>query len=492
MLEPYGVEKLEEMLKNYYKILFKPENCVFLLYSSKPLDEMRLLAQKYFDFILAEPSQEYSELMKENIKALEEPLFEENSLGNIALYNSRRDTPKLIILYHISQKSGIVEMKDLLKYLFTNTKENNTLLQYLYDKNYISNFEVDNEAYIKNYELIHFYFDLTEDGYINVDKIIEAFFSTVNTLRDYKDIQNLLDNMKSIDNNNFINREEKEPKFPDDINTLLRTYYMLGPENMLGCPYDLLYNETRVKEILEELSAEKSFIFIDSQKELNSKYFTNEEILYTANYKIPYRMNKISEQLLNNLKTIKKVDEQEFKVRVDNKFYSNLTETTQKPCYEAGNSYECKYNEYDPNKDKDYLPFTVKKEDNVLSLMKIDRSFGVPFIKGHIELILDENIMKDLLKNKTKNVYYYLLLSSFDYQFSLSSLNEGGSTITLSTDLEPIIKLDFSTYNDLLNDVIEYIINFFDKPIDESSFNIVKEKYILSESQNHEKMHFLK
>lgn len=38
--------------------------------------------------------------------------------------------------------------------------------------------------------------------------------------------------MKSIDNNNFINREEKEPKFPDDINNLLRTYYMLGPENI--------------------------------------------------------------------------------------------------------------------------------------------------------------------------------------------------------------------------------------------------------------------
>ena len=485
-LSKYGVEKLEEMLKNYYKILFKPENCILLLYSSKSLDEMRLLAQKYFDFKLPEPNQEYIDLIKKNQESLNEPLFLENSLGKIALYNSRRDTSRIIIFYHISQKSGNVDITNLLSYLLMNIKEKDTLIQYLYDKNYVSNFEVYTNSYIQNYELISFYIDLTDEGYNNIDKVIESFFATVNTLREEKNIQNLLNNMKSIDEINFINKEEQNTIFPDDINNLFRSFTMFGPEYMLGAPYDLLYNEKRTKEILEELSVDKSFIFIDSSKELKSEYLTSEEILYTENYKIPFRANDIPERLLNNLKTIKKVDEQEFKIRSKNNLYSKLNETTQKPCYQNGNSYECKYNEYDPNKDKDYLPYTIKNENNIFSLMKIDRSYGIPFIKGYIELLLDESTMKEILNEESNNVYYYLFLNSLNYKFSLSNLKEGGTTISISEDLEPKIKITFSTYNDLLNDVIKYILDFFNDPIDELSFNTIKEIYILYNSQNHD------
>ena len=69
------------MLRNYYRILFKPENCVFVLHSSKSLKEMRLYAQKYFDFKLEEPTQEYKNLYKDKEKALDNPIFLENSLG---------------------------------------------------------------------------------------------------------------------------------------------------------------------------------------------------------------------------------------------------------------------------------------------------------------------------------------------------------------------------------------------------------------------------
>lgn len=485
LLETYGVEKLEEMLKNYYKLLFKPDNCIFLLYSAKPLEEMRLLAQKYFEFILPEPTPEYSEQMKKNIEALNEPLFEDNALGKIASYNSRRDTPKLFIVYHFSQKSGKIEMIDVLQFLFKKY-EDNTLIKYLYDKKFISNFEINTESYVTNYELFTFGFDLTEEGFNNIDKVIEAFFAAVNTLRDDTNLQKLLDNMKSIDSSKFTNREEKEPVFPDDINTILRNYNLMGPEYILGAPYDLLYNENRIKEIIEGLSVHKSFIFVDSPKELNSKYLTSKDIIFSVNYNIPYKVNTLSEEHLNNLKNIKKVDEQEFKIRTENDLYTKLKDMTQKPCYELGNDYECKYNEYDPNKDKDYLPYTIKNETNILSLMKIDRSYGIPFIKGHIELILDENKMEEELKNPTNIVYCYLLLNSFEHKFSLSNLNEGGTTITISTELEPKITIDFTTYNDLLNNVIQYILDCFDNPIDEASFNIIKEKYILSNSINHE------
>ena len=75
------------MLRNYYRIIFNPENCVFVLYSSKSFEDMRLLAQKYFDFVLEEPTQEYIELYNNKTEALDNPLFLENSLGKIAFSN---------------------------------------------------------------------------------------------------------------------------------------------------------------------------------------------------------------------------------------------------------------------------------------------------------------------------------------------------------------------------------------------------------------------
>ncbi len=54
-------EVLAIELKNYFRIIFNPENCVFLLYSSKSLEDLRNYALKFFDFKLEEPEQEYNE-----------------------------------------------------------------------------------------------------------------------------------------------------------------------------------------------------------------------------------------------------------------------------------------------------------------------------------------------------------------------------------------------------------------------------------------------
>ena len=89
-LDCFTADELAEKLLNYYRILFKPENSVFLLYSSKSFKEMRLLAQKYFDFKLPEPTEEYNKKYNDIKLALEKPLFLEGSLGNIASFNNLR------------------------------------------------------------------------------------------------------------------------------------------------------------------------------------------------------------------------------------------------------------------------------------------------------------------------------------------------------------------------------------------------------------------
>ena len=489
-LDCFSAEELAEKLINYFRILFKPENCVFLLYSSKSLKTMRLLAQQYFDFKLPDPTEKYIKIYNEKKLALEKPLFLEGGLGNIVSYNNLRETPLLVFLYHISQKSEKIEVSNPIGFLF-NKKENNTLLQYLYDKNYISNFELFIESYLKNDELISFSFSLTKEGFENVDKIIEAFFSTINSIKDTANLQEILDNLKSIYQSLFINKEDSIPKFPDDINNILRYNYMFGPDNMLGNPINLEYDKNRVKEILDELSPNNSFIFIDSNEEVKSKYLEGAESHISKNYKLPYKMKAIPKNILDQLSIIKDVDDYVFKLRTKNNDYTKLTGLTKEPCYKNKGT-ECKYNEYNPNsdKDKDFLPYVVKKEDNILSFMKIDRSYGVPFVKGYIEIGLDEAKYKDFLNNTDNMIIYYLLLYSFNYKFTFSNLNEAGTSIELARIISSKITINFSTYNDLLEKVIQYIIDFFKEPIEEKVFTSLKEEYYLSQAENHDEYYY--
>ena len=67
-LNNYTSEVLRDYLKNFFLTIFKPENCVILLYSSKSLEEMRNYVEKYFNFKLDEPTEEFKKLMNQNYK----------------------------------------------------------------------------------------------------------------------------------------------------------------------------------------------------------------------------------------------------------------------------------------------------------------------------------------------------------------------------------------------------------------------------------------
>ena len=139
-------------------------------------------------------------------------------------------------------------------------------------------------------------------------------------------------------------------------------------------------------------------------------------------------MNNISNELLNELKTKITVDDYTFNLRSDNNDYTKLTQLTQEACYK-NKTIKCENNEYDPENDENFLPYSVKNDENIVSLMKIDRSFGVPFVKGYIEIELDDKKYKDFLNNTDNEMFYYLFLYSFNYKFYFSSLFEAGTVI---------------------------------------------------------------
>ena len=89
---------------------------------------------------------------------------------------------------------------------------------------------------------------------------------------------------------------------------------------------------------------------IDSNKTITSQYLnSSSEIRYIKNYNVPYKMNDISKESINNLKIITSVDNYNFALRKINDDYSKLENMTDIPCYKKEPNKCHEYNETDIN-----------------------------------------------------------------------------------------------------------------------------------------------
>jgi len=292
---------------------------------------------------------------------------------------------------------------------------------------------------------------------------------------------NLVNNLEKIRQSNFKNKEEMKIDIPTALKNLIRKYYFLGAENMLGNPHKQLYTINRVKEILSNLSADKCLISIDSPYSINTSFITKDTFHYTRSFNVPFKINPIPN--IVKLNTDKSIGDYNFKIREQNEEYTHLTELTKKPCYKEATP-NCQYNEYNPENDTEYISYVVQNSDNILSLMKIDRSFGIPFVKGYIYIILDEDIYIEYVKTKEASALYYLLLNSINFKFMKSDLFEAGTKLEILEFLDSNLEISFSTYNDLLDKVIDLIKNVFKEPVNEKEFYLLKERYYLKKAKN--------
>ena len=90
------------------------------------------------------------------------------------------------------------------------------------------------------------------------------------------------------------------------------------------------------------------------------------------------------------------------------------------------------------------------------------------------------------MTNTQDKAILYLMQLSLSEKFTESSLYEAGSSINFgfSSSKGFQIQIYFSTYNDLLNKIIDFILNLFKEPIDEYTFNNLKEQYYASIAYN--------
>ena len=114
--------------------------------------------------------------------------------------------------------------------------------------------------------------------------------------------------------------------------------------------------------------------------------------------------------------------------------------------------------------------------------MKIDRSYGSPFVKGYIEIGLDKTKFEKIVNSNETMALYYLMKLSFYYNVYFSDFQVTWNEINLEPSITPTFSFTFSTFNDVLDKVIQYIIDFFNSPVEETIFNSTKEYYYYQQS----------
>ena len=237
-------------------------------------------------------------------------------------------------------------------------------------------------------------------------------------------------------------------------------------------------------DYLNNMKPEKVFILIDSII-TNSDYIKEPIEKSTNSYKINYKINKISEDDINKLSTIKEIEGTKIDPRSINNNYCSLNSTSVKPCYEQS-PYKCLYEEHDPSKSQKYDLYILKEDNNIYSLFKTDRSFNLPFIKGFIHIAFNENMIRTLVYNEHTYALLHLYFDSFSFMFKQLNWEETGNKIEIPEKIRLAIQITFSTYNNLFSFMNDKIYNFFGNSIDENSFNILKQRYALKKSNNKE------
>ena len=480
-LNKVNIKTIIYYLSNYFKILFNNENCFFSIYGSQSIEQLKSYALKYLNFSLGKPSVEILNDFNKKYNIIQnEKLFNEDNLGKIAFVNTNREKGIVYFFFEIPIDEKYKRTFDIITFLFYGN-ENNSLRKYLFLNNYAVNIELELENILFKTELISIKIYLTDKGVKNYNHIIESFFAYFNIIK--KDLtEELIENIYKIHLINFLNKETTKPDLPRDAGRPIINYILIGGENILGYPIKDNYSLETVKKYLNYIQPKNAFIIFDFPQNIpiNDDLEKKEEkiLKFLHNF---YKIYNIPEKIKNKLNKITQLDNFKFSIRKINNDFTNLKSLSKKPCYEIS-PIKCDYDEYNPNLKNQYLPYIIIKNDSIYSSMKIDRSYGLPIIKGFIKIYF---------KNFNENddygiIFQYFFFESFKYKFLNSFLNEAGTKIEIKEDYSSFCIFTFSTYSDLLNKITDFILDFIKKPINEEIYNLIKENYYYVNSENND------
>jgi insulysin len=270
---------LHQKIKNFYKKYYVPENMKLVVQGNVEIDSLQEVVTKYFsdirlDTLQREPEMKYGEI---NTK---ESAFNKENLGKIVFFKKLSSSISLDFIFIMEELNSKYKTKpyDYISYMIKYSAEN-SFVNYLKKLKWVTSM---NAGIINSFTSFSEYaitLTLTEEGFKNVDTIIELVYGYLAMIRNkgvspsiYKEISTIYEN-----NFRFMQKQSDYGKYMSNLASNMFDYEY--KDILFGDYCHTNYNETMIMSFMDGLVVENSLIFIGSpsmpNEAIKDKFFKN-------------------------------------------------------------------------------------------------------------------------------------------------------------------------------------------------------------------------
>ena len=299
-LETLQKKEIRDKVIEFYNTKYDPKIMSLCLFSNKGIDELKNIVIKYFSRI------------KKNdnfYKSQKTILYDKNNMGYLYKIIPIKDISYIQFAWIINKSYNSYYKSEPYLYVVSvlGHESKYSLTSYLKKKHYInalfSSYAVTDDFFTK----ITLQIKLTDEGYNNINEIIQIILSYVNFLQKEEIHKDFFEETKKFCDINFFFVEKKEPiELCEGIANLL-TFMKPNYEIFIKKKIEE-YRPDLIKEILDSLTTENlniyllSFRFKDNNNEEQTKF--NVEKIYGTEYikeKMDFSSFNIDIKSINNL-----------------------------------------------------------------------------------------------------------------------------------------------------------------------------------------------
>lgn len=317
---------LNKRLNAFYNRYYTPNNMKLVVLSNQSLDLMQAQVSQFFSDIRLDSLQK-DEAVKYGKLRTKEKAYNAEQLCKIVWYNKIAALPTLDIIFNLDEIVSSFKTKpmDYPSYLLKYSGEG-SLINFLKGKKLANKIDVGAITSNKNFSQFALSISLTDNGLKNVLNVIDAAFKYINLIKSQKvdfEVYNEIQNITKIQFK-FL---EKNEKYGDYLASLANSMHDYSYREIIyGEFLHSHYNETLIRNFLDQLIPENSLIILGSNqnypdKQLMNKFFKEAKFNVEKWYQTKYLNATMDKEFLDNLKKLDGVE----KEAINNSLISNAT-----------------------------------------------------------------------------------------------------------------------------------------------------------------------
>jgi len=200
-----GIEAqiLHQKIKNFYKKYYVPENMKLVVQGNVEMDTLQGIVTKYFSDIRLDTLQREPEMRYGEINTKENPFYKEN-LGKVVWFKKLSSSISLDFIFIMEEVNSKYKTKpyDYISYLLKYSAEK-SFVNYLKNLKWATGLDAGMINTFTSFSEFAITIKLTEEGFKNVDVIVELVFGYLAMIRNKGVNQEIYKEIASIHENNF-------------------------------------------------------------------------------------------------------------------------------------------------------------------------------------------------------------------------------------------------------------------------------------------------